>query len=56
VTCVNWNELQVSCLQIYKQPSALMTLEYKLVDANRVYLSIQKVRVGPAAVATCVII
>ena len=29
-------------------PSALMTLEYELVDANGVCLGIQKVRVEPA--------
>ena len=53
VMCVNWNEPQVSRLQLCEQPSAWTTLEYELVDAN---WGIKKVRVEPAtrsAVATC---
>jgi len=40
--CINWNDPQVSCLTLWTM------LEYELVDANRVYQGIQKVRVEPA--------
>ena len=56
VMCVNWNEPQVSRLQLCEQPSAWTTLEYELVDAN---WGIKKVRVEPAtrsAVATWMLI
>ena len=39
--CVNWNEPQVSGIQLYEQPSALTMLEYELVDANDVCQGIQ---------------
>ena len=55
--CVNWNEPQVTRIQLYEQPSALN--EYEMVDVDEVCQGIQKVRVEPAtrsAVATCNII
>ena len=30
-----------------------MKLEYKLVDASRVYLGIQKIKIGPASYQEC---
>jgi len=52
----NWNEPQVSCLQINEQPSTLNDTWVRAGDANGVCQGIQKVRVVPAtrsAVAAC---
>jgi len=48
--CVNWNESQVSRLQLYEQPSALNDAWVRVVGCKRISPGVQNVRIVHAMV------